>query len=348
MGFFARARSPELVVRAAERTGWEQAKPSHSIGLSERSFAFAIGAATALGFLVRASLVLPSEFPPNDGGLFYAMMEDLRAHGYRLPAYTSHNGGDIGFAYPPFALYAGAALADVTPLTTLDVLHYLPLAVNTVTIVAFGLLARSVLGRSAAAVAATFAFALVPRTFFWMVMGGGLTRSFGFLFAVLGVWLAHRTFALRDRRSAPWFGLVGAFAVLSHLEMALLMLVASGVIAAFHVRDRSLAGQLALSLGIMVAATAPWWALITARHGFDPFLAAARSNGDFREVGTVLFSIVSLRVTGEVLFPVILFARKDTPATGPLKRQPCSPDACKQVNERELTPDGSRHDAAFM
>ncbi len=272
------------------------------------SFSVSVALAVVLGFLVRASAVLASDFPLNDGGLFYAMIGDLQANGYRLPDYTSYNGGDIPFAYPPLALYLGALLADFTPLTVIDVLRFVPMTVSTLTIVAFALLARDALGRSLPAGAATIAFALLPRTFVWMIMGGGLTRSLGFLFAILGLWMAHRAVTLNDRRATAGFALCGSLAILTHLEMALLLAVGATVTAAFQLRDRRTAVVLAAAVTVMVAATAPWWGTILARHGVDPFVQAPRSNGEFQDAATALVRIVSLQATGELLFPLILMA----------------------------------------
>lgn len=286
----------------------EPESPSLASRLAARPFALGVAVALGVGVFVRANAVLASDFPLNDGGLFYAMMRDLQAHGYRLPAYTSYNGGDIPFAYPPFALYTGALLAGLTPLSLIDVLRFVPLTVSSLTIVAFALLARDALGRGSAAGAATVAFALLPRSFLWMIMGGGLTRSFGFLFAVLGVWLAYRAIVLHDRRAIPVFGLAGCLAILSHLEMALLMMLGTSMIAAFRLRDSRTAVALALALGGMAVATAPWWGTIVARHGMDPFLNAPRSNADFQHGATALVRIVRFQVTGEILFPVILLA----------------------------------------
>jgi len=39
--------------------------------------------------------------PINDGGMFYVMILDLRAHRFLLPAFTSYNHLNIPFAYPP-------------------------------------------------------------------------------------------------------------------------------------------------------------------------------------------------------------------------------------------------------
>ena len=67
------------------------------------------------GALVRLAAVLGADFPAGDGGLFATMIEDIRAASFGLPAFTSYNGGDIPFAYPPLGLYLGA-LVPVDPL----------------------------------------------------------------------------------------------------------------------------------------------------------------------------------------------------------------------------------------
>src|SRR5688572_16295208 len=64
--------------------------------------------------------------PLNDGGLFQAMARDISDAHFGLPAYTSYNGGDIPFAYPPLALYLAAATEWLTPLSASRVFVVLP------------------------------------------------------------------------------------------------------------------------------------------------------------------------------------------------------------------------------
>ena len=58
-------------------------------------------AATLVGGLVRGLPVLRADFPLHDGGLLYTMAGDLRSNGFALPAFTTYNGGQLPFAYPP-------------------------------------------------------------------------------------------------------------------------------------------------------------------------------------------------------------------------------------------------------
>ncbi|MEW6242146.1 MAG: hypothetical protein AB1564_15185 [Chloroflexota bacterium] len=48
--------------------------------------------AVLVGCDVRLSAPLASAFPLNDGGLFYAMMKDLRQNAFILPETTSYTG----------------------------------------------------------------------------------------------------------------------------------------------------------------------------------------------------------------------------------------------------------------
>ena len=73
--------------------------------------------------------------------------------------------------------------------------------------------------------------------------------------------------------------LLGALTVLTHPEATVHTALTALV---FYLwKDRSLKG-LALSLGIaagILALTAPWWGLVVARHGIDPFQAATTASG---------------------------------------------------------------------
>ena len=64
-----------------------------------------LAVAILIGGTIRLYGVLQSNFPINDGGLFYTMIKDLMANGYRLPVTTSYNHLNLPFAYPPLFLY---------------------------------------------------------------------------------------------------------------------------------------------------------------------------------------------------------------------------------------------------
>lgn len=238
----------------------------------------AVAIALALGMAVRLPHLLESDFPLNDGGMFFTMSREILEAGYRLPSYTSYNFDSIPFAYPPLSFYLAAIVAGTTGLDLIPVVRYLPLVANLATIVAVGLLARSLLGAGAAAFIAPAIFALIPRGYEWMIMGGGLSRSVGFLFAVLCLSQAWALYT----RPAVWrallCGVLAAGAISSHLELGVFTLFSLVGLAAIDGRS---ARAMALAAGVAVLAVAlasPWWVTVISRHGLGPFDAASMAS----------------------------------------------------------------------
>ena len=101
--------------RARTSTPWRPGDGSRIV--RRRSIAGRRSARSAcpmiVGLVVRAVPLVAAGFPLNDGGLFYAMAEDVRRAGFALPMYSSYNGVGIPFVYPPLAFYLAAALDAV-------------------------------------------------------------------------------------------------------------------------------------------------------------------------------------------------------------------------------------------
>ncbi|MDP9238050.1 MAG: glycosyltransferase family 39 protein [Chloroflexota bacterium] len=265
--------------------------------------AVALLTALLVGGLMRLTFVLSADFPLNDGGLFYAMIGDLRAASFHLPQTTSYNAADIPFTYPPLGFYFGGLLTQITPLDAFDVLRLLPLFVSIATIPAFYLLARSLLPSRSENLAATFVFALLPRGSMWMIMGGGLTRSFGLLFMILALQQLHTAYTTRRTRPVLLTMLFGGLTLLSHMEMTLLLLVGGCALFAAFGRSRDgVRRSIAIAGGALLVA-APWWMTVVARYGVSPFFAAggSRSVLDLRP----LLQIVTLNAGNEALFPLL-------------------------------------------
>lgn len=253
-------------------------------------FPLAIVGAVLLGGIVRAVHIFATDFPLNDGGLFYTMVRDLQHARYGLPAYTSYNGAGIPYAYAPIGFYLAGLLSGVTPLSLLDVFRVLPLIVTTATIGAFFLLARAMLPSRAATAIAVFAFALMPRSFIWLLMGGGLTRSLGFFFAILALHQMYLVYTREDEALHLYLAvLFSGLTVLSHLETAKFLAYSAALFLLFYGRHR-----LAIINSLLVAAgtilfTAPWWLVVLGQHGLTPYRAANAtgvsifSDGDARQ-----------------------------------------------------------------
>lgn len=234
---------------------------------------------TVIGLAIRIALPLQATFPLNDGGLFYAMIVDLQDAGYALPTFVTYNAAQIPFAYPPLAFYFTGWLADLLRLPALELVRVLPAAISALTIPAFYLLAKEVTASKVQIVLAVFAWTVLPRDFAWLVMGGGITRSFGLLFALLTMAAAYRFYGGRRARHFLACILFGALTVATHPEATVHTAITALV---FYLwKDRSRKGfllSLAIATGILVM-TAPWWGVVVNRHGFDPFLAAMTASG---------------------------------------------------------------------
>jgi uncharacterized membrane protein len=271
--------------------------------ISPRATAFIIGVAIVFGTLVRVSFVAAADFPLADGGMFYAMSSDLQTNGFQIPAFTTYNFDRIPFAYPPLGFYAAAAVESATPISMLDVFRLLPLSVSIATMFAFVALARRMLDDRVALVAAVAAFALVPRSFEWMIMGGGVTRSFGLLFAILALHEAHRLCAGNRRMAVIALGLFGGLTLLSHLELAWFLAFSVCLLVAFEGRSRgSVIGAIAAA-AIAIAVSAPWWIAVLGHHGVSPFLAAATTGAPSQTNPIIVFLV--FQPTGEPMFALI-------------------------------------------
>ncbi len=261
---------------------------------------------TLIGLAIRLTPALQTQFPLNDGGLFYNMIVDLQETNYVLPKYATYNQVEIPFAYPPLAFYITGLLADLLHIPVLDLVRILPALVTTLTIPAFYLLARELTDCPLQIVFGTFAFALLPRTFAWSIMGGGITRSFGMLIAMLTMISAHRFYNGHQTRHVLTCILLGALTVLTHPEATIHTAITALV---FYLwKDRSLKGflqSLGIAAGILIL-TSPWWGLVISRHGAGPFLAAMTASGQdsFNPlVGILIF--FRFMFTDEVFLPLL-------------------------------------------
>lgn len=255
-----------------------------------------------LAFFVRLVHVLSTSFPLGDGGLFLIMVERLQANHYALPYSVAYNGVSIPFAYPPLGFYSTGLLTDVTGATDLTLMRFLPLALSCATVIVVWAFARSLLPSRHAVLAATFAFGTLPLAYRYFVMGAGITRSPGLLFAVATVWLAYLLCTRRRAVLIPILALTAGLSLLSHPNAAWFAAYSSGLVFLFYCRDwRTIVhGVMAAVLAITLAA--PWLALTISRHGLTPFVAASQSSNPGPGAWELL---LNLQITQEPLAPVL-------------------------------------------
>lgn len=258
--------------------------------------------ATILGGWVRLSAPAIAGFPINDGGLFYVMMRAVQENNFRLPLFVEYNNLNIPFAYPPLGFYAGALLSQFLHTDPIKIIQWLPAAVLIAVIPAFYFFADSILDSSFKAGIATFIFAFTPRAMTWPIMGGGLTRSFGYLFLLLTLTSIYLLF-VKNHKKYLWPAILfSALTVVSHPEATI---QAIGFCLLFWIfKGRKKAGTLnALYVGLgTIVLTAIWWLPLLLRFGPDPFLAAAQTSA---HSAITFFYPFLLTLTDEPLMTVV-------------------------------------------
>jgi hypothetical protein len=226
---------------------------------------------------VRLYPLLKTNFPLVDGGMFYVMIQDLQSSHFALPAFTTYNRANIPFAYPPLAFYITGIINNVTHLSMVSLLKWQPLITNLLIIPLFYLFAKQILNSENKAALSTLIFALTPNSYWWEIVGGGLTRALGAFFFLLSVFCAYNMY--KTRKSSWILGTIVAegLTVLSHPEWALQAVMVIFLFWFFFGRDRR-GTQISLIVFVGIALlTSPWWLTVIQRHGPGIFLSASQA-----------------------------------------------------------------------
>lgn len=249
--------------------------------------------ALLFGVIIRFYPAITNGFPLNDGGMFYTMVQDLKANGYALPQFTTYNQADIPFAYPPLGFYIAASLSDLLPVSTLTLFLYLPALINSLSILAFYFFSKEILDSRLIAALATIIYALSPRAFMWQVMGGGITRAFGMLFLLLMLWQAIQLFKNYQRKQLMFTILFGALTIMSHPQTALHAALGGVFIFLFYgCNKRGFISTILVGLGVALVSS-PWWLSMISTHGIEPFLSAGQSSSRTLEFYFIVLQLYS-------------------------------------------------------
>lgn len=233
--------------------------------------------AMLIGGYIRLAAVLKSAYPINDGGLFYTMTRDLAANNWKIPAFTSYNHLDIPFAYPPLGFYLTGLLSQLAGWELLDIIRILPAVISLLTIPAFFIFATNFLKDEYKLGFATLIFALVPPSFTWLIMGGGITRSLAFFLSILTLSCIYHLYTTRRNRNIFLTAILASLTILSHPETALHTAIGALILFLFLERNKTGFRKSIMVLALILVITSPWWVTVIIYHGFSPFLAAGQT-----------------------------------------------------------------------
>lgn len=240
---------------------------------------FAVSFAVLLGGAVRFFPVYLSHFPLNDGGLFLSMTQDILDHNFSLPVYTSYNGNAIPFGYPPLPFYILASLQRFLHFGIIDQLHFLPALISTLAIPAFYFLSLKITNSKEKSVFAVFAYTLMPNSYLWLIMGGGISRSLGVLFAILSLLYVWEMFRNPKFSNLLLSIVFCSLTILCHPAIASFVFISSLLIGLFYgLNKKGILYAVLTVVGILLL-TSPWWITIIQRHGVSLLLIAGQTGG---------------------------------------------------------------------
>jgi len=249
------------------------------------NLAFSLLVAVLIAGAIRFLPIGASSYPLNDGGLFAHMAADLSANGFLLPATTSYNGEAIPFAYPPLGIYVTAIASLLTGGAPANILRWLPALISTISVLAMFAMASELLRSRWRGGVAAMAFAFMPRSYEWLIVGGGITRSLGLLFALVAIQQGTRMLRGRRWTNVAATGLFGGLTALSHPQAAVFLTVSLASIWIFHFRRGGLGATAArlISAGVIgMVVASPWLIAVVAAHGLGPLLSAGGSALDMQ------------------------------------------------------------------
>jgi hypothetical protein len=252
-----------------------------------------------LAAAIRLANVIKQDFPIHDGGLFFSMIRDLQLNHFSLPWYTSYNSDHIPYLYPPLGFYLAGIIDQYTSLDLFQVLRYLPALITILTVPAFYWLANDLLDTKLAAVFALLAYTLMPDSYRWLVMGGGLTRSFGALFCLLALHQIYQVLKTGKPLSMILAVLFSSLTALSHPESIWFLAYSTIIYFLMFNRHWKSFWQLAIVALSSLLVISPWLITILIRHQHS--ILAPFSSGEYSPL-IWLFRLFTINyISGEVI-----------------------------------------------
>ena len=162
-------------------------------------------------------------------------------------------------------------------MESLDIFRIIPALFSVFTIPAFYLLANALIKNKLHLIIATLIFAFIPSTFDWLIMGGGITRSPAFFFALLSLFFIYRLFTRNQFQDILWTVLFSSLTILTHPETALHTAASALVFLCFYGRNKNGVLKSIIVAGLILIATAPWWFTVIINHGINPYISAGKT-----------------------------------------------------------------------
>jgi len=236
---------------------------------------------------MRLNPTILAGFVINDGGMFAVIMEGLKANHHLLRAFTTYNGLNLPFVYPPHDFYLGLLIRNIWVVPhsyhALDTWVHFLFIHSGILYTGVATVKKQISGGSLNYVLCTDAacFLLVHRG--WRT--DSQPRS-----------TFHATYACRPatalQRKPPlryfWPGLFVGLTVMSRPVAAVYPLISAMFLWFMLSRNRTgFINSLFVAL-ITLIVSAPWWAIVIHFHAIEPLLTAAATSQRLQVIGHLL------------------------------------------------------------
>ena len=263
----------------------------------------ALFTALLFGLMIRFAAPLSAGGPVNDGGLFFQMTRDLQANHFALPDATIYNNANIPFVYPPLGFYLAGIVQSVFHISLLSIFTYLPVILSTLAILAFYFLALQFTADKLHASIVALFYSMIPKSFDWTIMGGGITRAPALIFSFLALAFAYRLLKTKEPRNILPLSLCASLLALTHPEITFQTAFSVLILALFFLRDKKTFSRLLAAAAITLALTSPWWFTVLQRHGVAPFQAALAAHP--KDYAASLLYLFQFNLSGEAILDVV-------------------------------------------
>lgn len=233
--------------------------------------------AIILGGWLRLHTAYQAGFPSGDGGLFYVMIRALQNNGYKLPEFVRYNGLNIPFAYPPLAFYLAGGINSILKIPLIAVIQWFPAVVLTFSLFPFYRLSKTLLRSDFTSGIATLFYAFLPSGIFYLIQGGGITRSLGQLFLILAITNIYLVFTQPSRKYLFLAILFGSLVCISHPEATLHTIASASALWFLKARTRVGSINAIIIAGGVAVLTSIWWIPRVLTLGISPYLSAAQT-----------------------------------------------------------------------
>ncbi len=228
--------------------------------------------------MIKIRHIPSNHFPLNDGGMFYSMIGDLIDNSYFIPKIISYNQAGIPFTYPPFSFYSAAVLEKFAGISRIDLIMFIPGIVSIATTLVIYKLALKISKSDFAAFTAAGIHAVWPAAYTWIIMGGGLSRSFGQFFALCAIFYCIEYVSNNKRISILKYGVFLSLTILSHPEWTSFAAYTSFLIIFLGIRKPNvILAFVAQTALIVFLSTSVWWIQIVINNNFHSLINAVHA-----------------------------------------------------------------------